>query len=123
MTTNKEQSKINTFNLIKIPELSIEITKPIPWTKPYNEIVCPKGFRKIKIWELIYIFESDYCDEFLGKDKDEWISVWCEQTKYAKKNNYAVRSYRAGIGYWCADSGDLAVSGAYARVVFVRDLK
>lgn len=107
---------------LKIKELGIEVTKPIEWTKPYNQIEVPKGWRKIKVWELWFILDgSQYIDEFLGdfKGKRNWF--WCEQTDYAKKNNYSSGLYL----YWGLYVGSgyvgLANSVGDGRVVFVKD--
>src|SRR3990167_4333213 len=73
-----------------INDLGLEVTYPIEWTKPYDEIIIPKGWRKIKVWELWFILDgSKYMDKFLGEYKGQFNYFWCEQTDYAKKNDYA----------------------------------
>src|SRR3990167_184493 len=111
---------------IKIKELGIEVTYPIVWTKPYNEIIIPKGWRKIEIWELWFILDgSKYMDKFLGKFKGEFNYFWCEQADYAKKKNYSSRLYLSrnlnlASRYW---NVNLSYSDEDGRVVFARDLK
>ena len=111
---------------IKIKELGIEVTYPIVWTKPYNEIIIPKGWRKIKVWELWFILDgSKYMDEFLGDFNGKYNYFWCEQTDYAKNNNYASRLYLNWV--LVLDSGDwggsLSDSNDDGRVCLVRELK
>lgn len=105
---------------MKIKEINIETTKIKEWTKPYNKIKVPKGFRLIKIWELIYILESKYCDRFLGKFKDSWNCFWCEQNKYSKENNLACGVDRSRFGSWDAYWDRFDYSDDFGRVVFVK---
>lgn len=75
---------------IKIPELNLEVTRTQEWTKPYNKIIVPEGWRKIKVQELWFILDgSKYVDDFLGDFKGKWNRFWCEQTHYDKENNYS----------------------------------
>lgn len=109
---------------IIIKELGIEVTKPKDWTKPYNQIEVPTGWRKIKVWELFYILDgSKYMDDFLGDYKGKWNYFWCERTDFAKKNNYF-----SGLGlYWDLDLdsnwNSLVDSNDGGRVCFCRSVK
>ena len=118
-----KQSFINVKDLMRIPELKIEVTKPVKWIKPCNKIVAPKGFRKIKVWELWFILDgSRYMDEFLKDFKGKYNWFWCEQTNYANKNNYSsglVLGWGLGL---VSDVDNLAGSNGRGRVVFTRDL-
>jgi hypothetical protein len=111
--------KIDTKNLFKFKDL--EITKIVDWNKPYNEIVCPKGFRLIKVQELWDLLDSDKNDEFLGDYKGKYSRFWCEQTKVDKIKGYARRLCRNDSGWFNASwSDDLDYSGENCRVCFVK---
>ena len=111
---------------IKIKELNLEVQRPQKWVKPYNEIVIPKGWRNIKVWELWFILDgSKYMDNFLGYYKGKYNYFYCEQTSWAKKNNRLSRLSLDGdlVLYSGWSGGDLGNSDGDGRVVFCRDLK
>jgi hypothetical protein len=110
-----------TTKLFKFKDL--EITPIKTWTKPYYKIKVPKGFRKIKVQELWDLLESDKSEDFLGeyKGKSNWF--WCEQTKWAKRNNYASGLCLGRDLDLDSGSGSLAHSIGNGRVVFVKDGK
>lgn len=108
---------------IKIKELNIEVTYLEEWTEPYNKIKVPKGWKLIEIWQLAYILESKYCNEFLGKFKGKYSLFWCSQTKFAKDNGYSCGVNRGWSGSWDADWDGLVGSGGDGRVAFVREMK
>jgi hypothetical protein len=108
------------MKLFKSKVLDLTITKIIDWNKPYNEIVIPKGFRLIKVWELMKLLESKERDKFLDSYKSKYNWFWCEQTTYAKANNYFSWLYMDGDLYIGSNSEYLASSYSDGRVVFVK---
>jgi hypothetical protein len=119
-TCGHEIAKTEELELFESKVLGLTLTKIQDWNKPYNEIVIPEGFRKIKIWELWQLLESEEMDKFLGDYKGKYNWFWCEQTNYAKKNGYS-----SGLCLdWNLDlysvDGGLADSGDGGRVVFVK---
>ncbi len=114
---NKDTDNIELF---ESKVLGLDITNIQDWDKPYNEIVVPEGYRKIKIWELWELLESEERDDFLGEYKGKYNNFWCEQTNYAKLNNYSSRLCLNGnLGVY-SDDDELAGSGDGGRVVFVK---
>lgn len=107
-----KKNKVDTKNLFKFKDL--EITRIIDWDKSYDEIVIPKGFRLIKIQELVEILESDQEDEFLGAYKDKFGYFWCAKNKHG-----VLRLSRGSSGNWYAS---WAVRGSVdaGRVVYVK---
>lgn len=108
---------------IKMPEFNIEITEIQDWSKPYNEIIAPKGFRKIEVWELWRILDSKYRDKVLGEYKEKSNYFWCEQTEYDKRNNYSRWLYLSRGLNLGSNNDVLAVSYSGGRVIFCRSLK
>ena len=100
---------------------NLEITYPKSWTKPYNEIVIPEGFRLIRVWELWELLESEQAEEFLGPLKDEYCLFWCEQTRYAKRFDFSSRLYLDGNLNVYSDNDDLADPNSNGQVVFVKE--
>ena len=111
---------------MKVKELKIEVSEMKEWTKPYDEIVCPKGKRLIKFSELMFIWENEKYRKILFKEYLEnpsWILIWCEQLWNDKLKN---RSRWLSLGRdlvlgsnWCS----LDNSDSDGRVVFVKELK
>jgi hypothetical protein len=120
----KRYKLIEEDNLIKIPDLNIEITQLKEWTKPYNEI--PKGFRLIRLNELLFIWENEEYRNFFFKEyfeKPKYMAIACEQLWNDKKNK---KSRWVCLGrYLGLDSVDnsLQDSNADGRVVFCRSIK
>lgn len=114
----KETGKLELF---KSKVLGLTLTKIKDWDKPYNQIVVPEGFRKIKVWELMKLIESKERDSFLGDYKVKYNFIWCEQTNYAKNNNYASGLYLCENLDVYSDGEDLADSVSGGRVVFVKE--
>lgn len=121
----EELPTIKVGKTLKIPEIGYEFTEIQDWDKPYRDIVAPKGWELIEIWQLAYILESKYADRFLGEYKDNYSCFWTKQTKHAKENNYSNRLYRGRNGNWGGSIwfGSLANSDAGGRVVFARPLQ
>lgn len=112
------------IELFKSKVLGLTLTKIQDWDKPYNEIEIPNGFRKIKIEELWKLLDSNERDDFLGDYKGKYSWFWCEQTRYAKENDYSSGLYLNGDLSLNANYEDLASSNGSGRVVFVKeDLK
>ena len=110
---------------LKVKEWNLEITPIQDWNKPYNQIIIPKGFRKIKVWELWRLLESKYADEFLGDYKGEYNRFWCEQTNYDKEDKE--NGYSRWLYFdWSLDLGSgndvLADSNVNGRVIFCKDI-
>lgn len=104
---------------ISIPELNIEITPLQEWTKPYNKIVIPKGWRLAHDWELLWITRHDaYNKQLFPKMGDEYYYVWCASFK----KGYASRLYLNRSLNASSDWDNLAVSIEGGRVAFVRDV-
>lgn len=104
-----------------IKELNIEITKPKKWTKPYNEIKIPKEKRLIKVWELLWIYESKYKKIVFGEKG--WLDFACEQLDIDKKNNWSRWFYRDWDDRLSARYGSLLDASGDGRVIFVKKLK
>ena len=118
----KEKLENESLKSFRCKELNLEITPLKEWTKPYNEIVIPKGWRLLKTHEYFYLIEEGYENQLIGKFKNEYNYAWTQQTNYAKKNNYASRVYfdRNGIVYSNYDY--LQNSYDNGRVAFCRKL-
>ena len=116
----KEKLENESLKTFKCKELNLEITPVKEWTKPYNEIVIPKGWRLLKTHECIFLIEEGYKNELIRKLK-EYNWIWVQQTNYAKENNYSSRVYFDGGGVG-SDSGGLQVSLDNGRVAFCREL-
>lgn len=115
-------------NTMKIPELNIEVTKPIEWTKTIGEIIAPKGWRVIKQSELFYILDkSKYMNDFLGDFKGKWNLFYCTHSNEEKTNGKSGLSgldLDGDLGLYSDWNGnDLAYSDGDGRVAFARDLK
>jgi hypothetical protein len=113
-------------NLMQIPELNIEVTFMKEWTKPYNKIVCPNGFRMIKFSEVLFIWENEEYRNIFFKDylkNPKWTAIACEQLWNDKINNYSRWVFLDRISNLGSYSSDLACSGDDGRVVFVREMK
>jgi len=54
----KEKLESKSLKPFKCKELNLEITPLKEWTKPYNEIVIPKGWRLLKTHECIFLIEE-----------------------------------------------------------------
>ena len=109
-----------------IKELSIEVTPLEKWTKPYNQIEIPEGYRLLRLSEFLYIWENEnYRNVFLKDylDKPEWKVIWLEQLWNDKRNKWSRRVYLDGSLNLESSGGNLAYSDEYGRVAFVRDLK
>ena len=118
----KEKLENESLKSFRCKELNLEITPLKEWTKPYNEIVIPKGWRLLKTHEYFYLIEEGYENQLIGKFKNEYNYAWTQQTNYAKKNNYAswVCFGRSGSVYSVDD--DLQNSYDNGRVAFCRKL-
>jgi len=113
-----------TFKRYKVlPKL--KVSNIIKWTKPYDEIIVPRGCRLIKQWELFKLLEEDYeiADEFLGDYKGKYNLFWTEQSRFAKSYNYTSGLYLGGGLYLSSGNEDLAYSDVGGRVVFVKEVK
>jgi len=101
--------------------LGLTLTKIQDWDKPYNEIVVPEGFRKIKVEELWKLLDSEEADSLLGDYKGKFNFFWCEQTKNDKLNKYARRLYLGGSLNLDSYVVNLDVSYDSGRLVFVKE--
>ena len=119
LETKLENENLKTF---KCKKLNLEITPLKEWTKPYNKIIIPKGWRLLKIYEFAYLIEEGYKKELIGKFINKYNYIWLQQNKYAKDNNYSFRAYLDGDGDWYAGDGDLPGSDVDGRVAFCREL-
>ena len=109
---------------IKIKEIGIEVTYPKTWTKPYNKIEIPEGWRMIRVLELFFILDgSKYMNKFLGKLKGKWNYFWCEQTHCAKRIKASSALYLECDLDLKLDSWGFKDSIEGGRVVFCRSLK
>ena len=81
----KEKLENESLKSFRCKELNLEITPLKKWTKPYNEIVIPKGWRLLKTHEYFYLIEEGYENQLIGKFKNEYNYAWTQQTNYAKK--------------------------------------
>ena len=118
----KEKLENESLKTFKCKELNLEITPVKEWTKPYNEIVIPKGWRLLKTHECIFLIEEGYKNELIRKLK-EYNWIWVQQTNYAKENNYSSGVYfcRSGnVGSYYV--GYLRNSDDDGRVAFCREL-
>ena len=107
---------------IKIKELGIEVRKPIKWTKQYNEIEKPKGWRLPHVWELFQIHEMPEYKYFIFGEEG-YLHFWCEQLSIDKKNDWSRVLYRNWYLDLVARNDDLAFSYSGGRVSFVRELE
>ncbi len=123
LSCGQEVKETGELKFTEYPEFGIEVSQIIDWDKPYNEIVVPEGCRLMDVWELWRLLESKYSDAFLGAYKGKYNYFWCEQTKYAKENNYSSGLSLYWYSYLLSYYEDLASSHSYGRVAFVRDLK
>ncbi len=114
---------------IKIPELNIEVTKPIKWTKTVGELLesdlyknhKKDGWEIIEKWQLWFILDgSKYMNKFLGNFKGKWNLFYCAPSNYTKLNKLPSLS-RLDLDW--NDGYDLAVSDGDGRVVLCRGLK
>jgi len=99
---------------------NLELTYPQSWTKQYNEIVIPEGFRLIRIWELWELLESKQADDFLGDLKGKFCYFWCEQTSYAKKYSFSSGLFLGRYLSVVSSNEYLANSNSYGQVVMVK---
>ena len=92
------------------------------WNKTFREIKIPKGWRLPKITELLEVYETEKAEKFDKEYKKKWHWIYCQQTKFAKENNYLSRV--------CFDWGGdvdsyydvLRDSDDDGRVVFCREI-
>jgi len=81
--------KLNSNNIIFIPELNIKVEKEIHHkVKSYNEMIkdMPKGMRLLRTDEIIFLFNSEKYNKLLNL-KDTWEFI--EQPfNLNKQNNY-----------------------------------
>lgn len=106
-----------------IPVLNIDITPLQEWTKPYNEIVIPKGYRLAHDWEVIYIARQEkYARLLFPNIGEQYYFVWCHQTPSDVTKGYARRLCLDGDLDLDSYGGVLAGSGGDGRVAFVRDV-
>lgn len=106
---------------LKIKELGIEITAPEKWTKPYNEIVKPKGWRLPQVWELFQIHESKHKDFIFGEEG--YLNFACEQLSIDKGKKWSRWLYRYGSDELGAWGDNLRRANEDGRVCFVRERK
>ena len=118
----KEKLESKSLKPFKCKELNLEITPLKEWTKPYNEIVIPKGWRLLKTHECIFLIEEGYRDELIGKFKKDCNYIYVQQTNYAKKNNYLSMVYFNRRGSVNSYNDDLQNSNDNGRVAFCREL-
>ena len=118
----KEKLESKSLKPFKCKELNLEITPLKEWTKPYNEIVIPKGWRLLKTHECIFLIEEGYRDELIGKFKKDCNYIYVQQTNYAKKNNYLSRVYFYWNGSVNSNNDNLQGSSGNCRVAFCREL-
>ena len=118
----KEKLESKSLKPFKCKELNLEITPLKEWTKPYNEIVIPKGWRLLKTHECIFLIEEGYRDELIGKFKKDCNYIYVQQTNYAKENNYSSSVYFGRNGSVDSDDGNLQNSFDDGRVAFCREL-
>jgi len=118
----KEKLESKSLKPFKCKELNLEITPLKEWTKPYNEIVIPKGWRLLKTHECIFLIEEGYRDELIGKFKKDCNYIYVQQTNYAKKNNYLSRVYFYWSGSVNSSYDNLQNSNDDGRVAFCREL-
>jgi len=118
----KEKLENESLKSFRCKELNLEITPLKEWTKPYNEIVIPKGWRLLKTHEYFYLIEEGYENQLIGKFKNEYNYAWTQQTNYAKKNNYASRVCFDRDGYVYSNVVNLQYSYDVGRVAFCRKL-
>jgi len=119
LETKLENENLKTF---KCKKLNLEIAPLKEWTKSYNKIIIPKGWRLLKIYEFAYLIEEGYKKELIGKFINEYNHIWLQQTKYAKDNNYSFGAYLGDDGNWYASDDGLPSSVDYGRVAFCREL-
>ena len=118
----KEKLESKNLKPFKSKELNIEITPLIEWTKNYNQIIIPKGWRLLKTHECIYLIEEGYKDKLIGKFKDKYNYIWVQQTNYARKNNYSSGVYFDRDGNVGSYDDGLQYSSGSGRVAFCREL-
>ena len=108
---------------MKVKELNIEVLEIKVWTKPYNQIVIPKGQRLIKFSELIFIWENGKYRHILFKEwieNPKWLLFWLYPVW-----NYPDNSFRACLywdGNWYADVDYLGGSYDNGKIIFCRSL-
>ena len=120
LTILKEKLESGSLKSFRCKELNLEITSLKEWTKSYNKIIIPRGWRLLKTHECIFLLEEGYKDKLLGKFKG-YNYIWCSQTNYAKKNGYSSRVYLNRSGVVSVDDC-LRDSSDYGRVAFCREL-
>ncbi len=118
----KEKLENESLKSFRCKELNLEITPLKKWTKPYNEIVIPKGWRLLKTHEYFYLIEEGYENQLIGKFKNEYNYAWTQQTNYAKKNNYESWVYLDRDAEVDSNDDDLRGSLGNGRVAFCRKL-
>lgn len=91
-------------------------------TKTFKKIKIPKGWRLPKVWELLEVIDSEGWKDLDKEYKKEYHWFFCEQTNFSKNNNYLSRVYLNRNGYVFSNFVNLANSGDYGRVIFVKDL-
>ena len=101
---------------------NLEWSKIKRWNKTFEKIKIPKGWRLPKVTELLEVYETDKAKKFDKEYKKKWHWIFCQQTKYAKENNYMSRVFLIGDGVLVADGGDLSYSDDIGRVVFCREI-
>jgi len=102
-------------------ELNLEITPLKEWTKPYSQIIIPKGWRMLKTHECIFLLEEGYKDKLIGKFK-EYNWIWVQQTNYAKEKKYSSRVCFYWNGIVVSYDDNLQYSDDIGRVAFCREL-
>ena len=100
----------------------LEWSKIEKWNKTFEEIKIPEGWRLPKVTELMEIYETDKAEEFDEEYGKVWHWIYCQQTKYAKENNYLSRVYLDSDGDLSVDDEDLSDLLGGGRVVFCREL-
>ena len=117
----KEKLESGSLKSFRCKELNLEITSLKEWTKSYNKIIIPRGWRLLKTHECIFLLEEGYKDKLLGKFKG-YNYIWCSQTNYAKKNGYLSGVFLGRNGSVVSYDDNLQGSDDYGRVAFCREL-
>lgn len=81
--------------------------------------LCPKGYRMLKLSELVKLAEDKH-EIIFDTEQGDWIFFW-SSTLY--KDISVRRLGRDGDGYWGAVWDDLAYSCEYGRVFFIKEEK
>jgi len=68
------------MKLIKIKELNIEVMRT---EEPnlYKNSKVPKGWKRIPLYQLIYVLERKYRTEFLRELEGKWNLFWVKKRK------------------------------------------